>query len=184
LQRRNFQLISDHRVQKGPFFPHPMDVLIDARSGQVTVRTTGKDGKEEVDTEHLKLPPDLSNGMVPLVVQNMSSASAQATVSMIVATPKPRIVKLVVSSLGEEPFTIAGSPRKAVHYEIKIDLGGIAGIVAPMIGKKPPNIEIWTIGGQAPTFLREQGPTYPEGPMMTIQLTSPTWPDSTKAESE
>ncbi|MGA7462873.1 MAG: hypothetical protein WBW69_21735, partial [Candidatus Korobacteraceae bacterium] len=23
-QRRTFQLISDHRIQKGPFFPHPM----------------------------------------------------------------------------------------------------------------------------------------------------------------
>ena len=35
-QHRTFQLISDHHVQKGPSFPHPMDVLIDARSGQVT----------------------------------------------------------------------------------------------------------------------------------------------------
>jgi hypothetical protein len=41
-QHRTFQLISDHHIQKGPFFPHPMDLTIDARSGQVTLRSTGK----------------------------------------------------------------------------------------------------------------------------------------------
>ena len=29
-QHRTFHLISDHHMQKGPSFPHPMDVLIDA----------------------------------------------------------------------------------------------------------------------------------------------------------
>jgi hypothetical protein len=64
-QRRTFQLISDHRIQKGPYFPHSMDVLIDVSSGQITVRSTGKDGKEEVKTDHLDLPPDLANGRSP-----------------------------------------------------------------------------------------------------------------------
>ena len=64
-QRHTLQLISDHRIQKGPFFPHPMDVLIDVPTGKVTVRSTGKDGKEEVKTDHLDLPRDLANGMVP-----------------------------------------------------------------------------------------------------------------------
>ena len=34
-QHHTFQLISDHHVQKGPFFPHPTEVFIDARTGQV-----------------------------------------------------------------------------------------------------------------------------------------------------
>jgi hypothetical protein len=50
-QHRNFLLISDHHIQKGPACPHPMDVMIDARSGNVTVRAPGKDGKEEVQTD-------------------------------------------------------------------------------------------------------------------------------------
>ena len=33
-----------------------------------------------------------------------------------------------------------------------------------------------TIGSEAVTFAREQGPLYPEGPMITIKLASPTWP--------
>ena len=177
-QHRTFHLISDHHIQKGPAFPHPMDVLIDTRSGQVTVRSTGKDGKEDVTTEHLTLPPDLANGLIPLVVENMRPDAQETTVSMVVATPKPRLVKLVITNRGEENCTIVGATRKATHYEIKIDLGGIAGVVAPLIGKAPPNIQLWTIGGQAPTFAREQGPTYPEGPLMTIQLASPAWPDT------
>jgi len=180
-QRRNFQLISDHHIQKGASFPHPMDVLIDCRSGQVTVRSDGKDGKEEVKTEHMELPSDLANGMVPMIIENIASGTPSTTVSMLVATPKPRIVKLVISSRGEEPFTVVGSSHRATHYEIKIDLGGIPGVVAPLIGKQPPNIQAWVIGGQAPTFLREQGPIYPEGPIMTIELASPVWPDSSKS---
>jgi hypothetical protein len=158
-----------------------MDVLIDARSRQVTVRSTGKDGKEEVKTDHLDLPPDLANGMVPLVIENLRSGAAETTVPIVVATPKPRLVKLMISSVGEDPISVVGSSRKALHYEIKIDIGGIAGLVAPLVGKAPPNIEIWILGGPAPTFLREQGPIYPEGPVMTIQLASPAWPDAQKA---
>jgi hypothetical protein len=182
-QRGSFRLITDHHLQKGPFFPHPMDVLIDARSGKVTVRSTGKDGKEEVKTDHLDLPPDLANGMVPLVVEHIRSGAAETTVPMLVITPKPRLVKLVISPRGEEPFAVVGSPHKASHYEIKIEIGGIEGVVAPLIGKAPPNIELWIIGGQAPTFVKEQGPIYPEGPIMTIELASPVWPDAPKPSS-
>jgi hypothetical protein len=180
-QHRTFQLITYHHVQKGPSFPHPIDLTIDVHSGQVTVRSTGKDGKEEVNTSHVNLPPDLANGMVPLVLQNMRPATAEATVSMLVATPKPRLVKLVISKQAEESFSVGGTPHKAIHYEIKIELGGVAGVVAPLIGKEPPNIQIWIVGGQAPCFLREQGPLYPDGPMMTIQLVSPVWPESPKS---
>lgn len=175
-QRRVLQLISYRHIQNGTSFPHPMDLVIDARSGQVTVHSTGKDGKPEDKSEHLDLPADLANGLVPVIVENMrGDAGATVTVSMVVATPKPRLVKLVITNVGEDKCAVAGAARKAIHYEIKIDLGGVAGVVAPIIGKEPPKIQIWTIGGVGTTFAREQGPLYPEGPMMTIQLANPTW---------
>lgn len=180
-QRHNFQLVSDHHVQKGPAFPHPMDVLVDARTGQVTVKSTDKDGKDEVKSEHMKLPPDLANGIVPLVIENIRPSDQPTSVSMVVATPRPRIVKLVISSMGENTFDVEGAPGKALHYEIKIDLGGVAGFVAPIIGKQPPNIQVWTVGGAAPTLVKEQGPIYPEGPVMTIELASPVWPDTSRS---
>jgi len=175
-QHRTFQLITDRHIQKGPLFPHPMDVLVDARSGQVTVHSTGKDGKEEVRSEHLDLPPDLANGMIPVIVENLRPTAPPTTLSMVVATPKVRMVKLVIYGVGEDKCFVAGAARKANHYEIKIDLRGIEGVVAPLVGKAPPNLQIWTIGSEAVTFAREQGPLYPEGPMITIKLASPTWP--------
>jgi hypothetical protein len=182
-QRGSFRLISDHHLQKGPYFPHPMDVLIDARSGQVTVRSTGKDGKEEVKTDHLDLPAELGNGMIPLIIDHIRSGATETTVPMLALTPKPRLIKLLISSLGEEPFAIVGSSRKAIHYEMKIQIGGIEGVVAPLVGKAPPNIELWIIGGLAPTFVKEEGPIYQDGPIMTIELASPVWPDAPKPGS-
>jgi len=183
-QRHNFQLVTDHHVQKGPSFPHPMDISIDCRKGDVTVRSIGKDGKEEVKTDHLALPPDLANGLVSFVLENMLPNTPDTKVSMLVATPKPRLVKLAVSSRGEEPFSLGGASRKANHYAIKIELGGVAGVVAPLVGKQPPDIQIWTVGGEAPTFLREEGPAYADGPVWTIELASPVWGESAGSAHE
>ena len=175
-QHRTFHLISDRHVQKGPSFPHPMDVLIDAGSGMVTTRETDKDGKVKVSSDHMTLPPDLANGLIPVVVENMRPAEQGTTVSMVVMTPKPRVVKLVITNLGEENCSVVEVASKASHYEIKIELGGVIGVIAPLVGKAPPNIEVWVIRGLAPTFAREQGPMYAEGPVMNIYLASPVWP--------
>lgn len=175
-QGGTFQLITNHHIQKGPSFPHPVDLSIDARSGQVTVRSTGKDGKEEVTTEHLDLPPNLVNGLILSITKNIRPDTPETKVSMIVVTPKPRLVKLAISPRGEEPFLLVGSPRKAMRYEINIELGGVAGVMAPLIGKQPPKVQIWILGGQAPAFVREEGPRYQGGPIWSIQLASPVWP--------
>jgi hypothetical protein len=179
-QSRTLRLISDRHIQKGPFFPHPMDVSVDTGSGQFTVRSVDKDGKEDVKTDHLTLPVDLANGMIPIVAENMRPDGSE-TVSMVVATPKPRLVKLAISSLGEEVFSAAGSSRKAIHYQIKIELGGVAGVVAPVIGKQPPDIQLWITSGPAPIFVREQGPLESEAPITTIQLAGTDWPATPKA---
>jgi hypothetical protein len=177
-QRRAFHLIAYHHIQKGPFFPHPIDMSIDARSHQVTIRSQGKDGKEDVKTDHIDLPPDLANGLVSAVIENLQPNAPETKVSMLVATPKPLLIKLDIAPRGEESFSLVGASRKAIHYRVKIELGGVAGKVAPIIGKQPPDIQVWTTGGQAPTFIREQGPLYPDGPILTMELASPTWPDS------
>jgi hypothetical protein len=155
--------------------------MIDTRTGKVTVHSIGKDGKDEVKTSQMKLPPDLANGIVSNILANLHPGAQETKVSILAATPDLRLVTLSIASRGEEPFSLAGAPRKAIHYEIKIELGGVAGIVAPMIGKQPPNIQVWIIGAPAPSFLREQGSLYPDGPVLTMQLASPTWPDSSHA---
>ncbi len=176
-QRGVFRLISDHHIQRGPYFAHPLDLNIDVAKGIVVTRTPGKDGKDEVATEHMKLPPDLYNGLVTPIVKNLSKDAPETKVSMIVTTPKPRLVTLAISPQAPAAFSVAGFSHKALTWQIRIELGGLAGIVAPVIGKKPPNIYIWTEEGEVPAFLRETGPLFEGGDILTINLIGPAWPD-------
>jgi hypothetical protein len=45
-------------------------MTIDTPTRHVTVRYNDH-GKERVDDEHLKLPPDLANGMIPTLLKNV-----------------------------------------------------------------------------------------------------------------
>jgi len=181
-QRGNFKLIRDHHIQKGPYFPRQLDLSIDVPKGTVTVRTSGKDGKEEVTTDHPTLPHDLYNGLVTSIVKNVRKEATETTVSMIVATPKPRLVKLAITPNGTETFSLAGASRKALAYDMKIELGGIVGVVAPLVGKQPPHIQMWIVGGEVPTFAREKGPLFEGGDILTISLVSPVWPKEPRSE--
>ena len=173
-QHRDFRLISDHHVQKGPSFPHPMDVSIDASSGQVTVRSY-EDGKEKVETDHLDLQPDVANGLLLDLLKNIPPHAPETKVSYVAATPKPRLVKLSIKPEGEETFWAAGVRHTATRFTLKVELGGVAGIVAPVLGKQPKDTHVWIIGGKAPAFVRMEGQFYEGGPIWKIELTSPIW---------
>jgi hypothetical protein len=183
-QRGNFRLISYHLVQKGPSFKHASDLLVTCATGQVTVRYTDDDGNEKVANEHLALPPDLGNGLIPTLLMNMREGTPQIEIPMVVAAPKPRLVKIVVTAQGTEPFSLVGFSREARHYVAKVDLGGVAGVVAPMVGKQPPDSQIWILGGEAPVFLKSETLSYMGGPMWRIELVSPVWPQASATESE
>lgn len=170
-----FRLISDHHIQRGPYFRQPLDMNIDVPKGIVVTRSAGKDGKEEIATEHIKLPPDLYNGLVTPVIKNIRPNVPETKISMIVATPKPRLITLAISPMPSEWLDLAGIPRKSLTYEIKVELGGIAALVAPIIGKQPPNLFMWIVGGEVPAFLRERGPIFEGGEILDITLIGPTW---------
>jgi hypothetical protein len=174
-QRGVLRLISDHHIQRGPYFPHPLDMMIDVAKGVVVTRAPGKDGKDEVSTDRVKMPADLYNGLVTPAVKNVSPDAGETKVSMIVSTPKPRLVTLDIMPQAPETFYLAGLPRKAAVYEIKIELGGVAGVIAPVIGKQPPNISVSLEGGQVPVILRESGPLFEGGAILTISQIGPTW---------
>lgn len=177
-QRGSLRLVSDHHIQKGPAFPHPMDVLITASTGQVTVSSMDDHGQEKVEMDHLDLPPDLANGIVLNILKNIRPETKETKMYYVAATPKPRLVKLSIVPQGEETFWIAGSGVKAVRFTIKPELGGISGVIAPLLGKQPADINVWVAGGEAPTFVKLEGPLYLGGPIWRIQLTSPVWRQS------
>ena len=175
-QHGTFRLVDDHHIQKGPFFPRPTDVTIDVAHGLVTVRSANKDGKTNVDTQHMSLPADLYNGMLATIVKNVPSNVPETRISMLVLAPKPRLVKLSISPSGEDGFSVAGMQRKARTYIAKIELGGVAGVIAPLIGKAPPELRFWILPGEVPIALREEAPLFDGSPLLTFWMASPVWP--------
>ena len=174
-ERGTFQLLSDHLVQRGPSFPHPMDVSIDATSGRVTVRHS-EDGKEKIIEERMELPSDLANGMTLTLLKNIAPDVASTTLSMLVATPKPRLVKLAITPAGIEPFNVGRASYKATRFNVRIEIGGIAGLIAPLLGKQPKDASVWIIGGEAPGFVRSESQFYQGAPLWRIELASPDYP--------
>jgi hypothetical protein len=124
----------------------------------------------------LKLPADLANGLILTMLKNANPQAPPKSVGLVAATPKPRLVKLAISAAGEESFTTGSAARKAIHYVLKVDIGGISGVLAPMLGKQPPDSHVWILGGAAPAFVRSEQPLYNGGPLWRIELVSPAWP--------
>ncbi len=174
-QQPHFRLISDRLIQKGPAFPQALDMSIDGGSGRVIVKYTD-DGKPKVDEDRLDLPADLVNGFVSTFLKNVRADAIPESVSYVAATPKPRLVRLSIDVAGIEPFKTGATARKATHYVLKVKIGGITGWLAPLIGKQPPDVHVWILGGEAPAFLRADQPLYAGGPVWRIELVSPTWP--------
>lgn len=169
-----FRLIRDHHIQKGPSFPHPLDVNIDVPKGKVTWREMNG-GKSEVKTEHMDLPADLVNGMMSLSVENFPANATEFKVSYLSVDSKPRVVTLSIKPDGTETAYIGGIGRRASRYNVHVEIGGVAGLVAPVIGQQPPDMKIWVLDGEVPAFAKMTAPLYEKGPIWTMLLTSPSW---------
>jgi len=174
-QRGHFRLIRDRHIQRGPMFPKPTDVLINASTGQVTVRYKDK-GQDKKETEHMDLPPDLANGIILNVLKNISPDTKETKLSYVADAPKPRLVKLSIRPQGEETFSVANARRQAIRFAVKVELGGITGIIAPLVGKQPADTMVWISTGEVPAFVKSEGPLYLGGPIWSTEMTSPVWP--------
>jgi hypothetical protein len=176
-QSGKFRLISDHLIQRGPSFPHPMEMSVDAVGGRVTIKRREKDGPEKVTDERMSLPDDLANGLALTLVKNLASDPASTEVSMVVAAPKPRLVKVIFHRAGEDSFSVAGVKRKAARYVAHVEIGGLTGFVARFLGKQPPDASVWIVEGDAPGFVKSESSFFQDGPMWRIELASPVWPN-------
>jgi hypothetical protein len=174
-QRQVYRLLRYKEIQKGPSFKTGMTVSLDTGSGTVNIQDTDKDGKEKTIAKRLSLPSDLANGIITTLLNDVDTKK-ETTLSMLVFTPEPRVVKLRISAVGQDAFSVGGFGSKANHYVVKIDIGGVSGVVAKIAGKQPPPIQMWVAGADAPVFLKSEGPLYEDGPIWRIELASPTWP--------
>jgi hypothetical protein len=169
-QRQAFALISDHHIQHGPFFKNAIDALVEG-NGNVTIRSTGKDGKEKVETNHIDVPPDLSNGMVGPLLVNVSPNASPFSLGMVVPSGKGRLIKLDIEPAGTQSFYASpGDRRTASVFRVKLNLGGVAGVVAPIVGKQPPSTMLWILEGEVPVMVREVGQLSEGGPIVSIEI--------------
>ncbi|MGD1095732.1 MAG: hypothetical protein ABSB35_27525 [Bryobacteraceae bacterium] len=180
-QSRTFRLLSYKQMMKGPAFKTPETLSLDASSGNINIQYTDKDGKEKTINDKLSLPPDLANGILPMLLTD-ADPNAEITLSMLVSTPKPRVVKLKISESGQDSFSIGGSGTKATHYIVKIDIGGATGVAAKVLGKQPPPVNMWIAAGNAPVFVKSEAPLYEDGPIWRIELASPVWPKASQKQ--
>jgi hypothetical protein len=178
-QRGTFRLLKDHVVQKGPQFKPAMETSIDVNTGEVTVRYTDDHGTERVLTERLVLPPDVANGLLFTLLKDLDPNIPQTTVSYVAATPKPRLVHLEIIPQQQESFSIGSHNHKALRYAVKVKIGGVAGLMAPLMGKQPAPMQAWVLTEGAPAFIRFDGPLCSDGPVWRMELAVPaSWPGS------
>jgi hypothetical protein len=163
-QKDVFTLLSYHIVQQGPSFPEALDGRVDRRTGKYEVRYKGdEDSPEETLKGSFDMPGDVYNGMLSMLMKNMP-ASTPATVQIIAFTPKPRLVKMLLKPAAEDPMEVNDAAVIATRFLVRPQLGLFASLLVADI----PDVKCWIAGGEAPAFLRFEGPLYFMGPIWRI----------------
>jgi hypothetical protein len=180
-QRRVWTLLTYRSVQRGQRFPRDIDAHIERDTGRYTVKWHDRDkGDTKVDEGELELPEDAYGfGLLAMLVRNLEPGETMAA-HAIAFTPKPRLLKLEVAPDGEETVTLEGLERKTRRYVAKAELGGPLGVAASVAGKQPPPMHVWLAGDPVPTFVRFDGPFYPDGPIWRVELAAPRWRDDSR----
>jgi hypothetical protein len=175
-QHNTFGFVSDHHIQRGPFFPKPSEITVTA-DGTVTTITPTKDGEPNTETQHIDPPADLSNGMIGTLLANLDPNGPAVKLGQVIPFQgKARLIHIDITPGAQASFTIAGNRRKATVYLMKLNLGGVVGVIAPIVGKQPPPIIAWILEGDAPLFVREIGPLAEDTPIVSIEFAGATFP--------
>jgi hypothetical protein len=173
---RTFELLSDRHVQRGPIFAHPLDLTIRG-TGDTSNRTLDGKGKAKVETSHLELPPGtVVVGMMCTLMANFDPATQSLKLPALSPTPKPRLFHFAITREAPGTFRIAGSRQTAAVFRVKSELGGIAGVVAPLLDKQPDDILVWVLEGDAPAVVRAVGQLSEGGPLLDIQIAGARFP--------
>jgi hypothetical protein len=169
-QQDTFRLVRNHHIQKGPFFAKPVDFTVEAASGIATSRTADKNGKIHVESEHMELPDNLANGFVGTLLLNVLQNTAPFRVGILAPVGSGRLIRILISQEGEQPFHTTGQNAKATVFRIHPELGGIVGVIAPLIGLQPKDVMVWVLEGQEPAVVRIVGQLGGYGPVVSSEL--------------
>jgi len=169
-QQGTFRLVRNHHIQNGPFFAKPVDFAVEAATGMATSRTADKSGKVHVETEHIGLPDDLANGFVGTVLLNVSPNTKPFRVGILAPVFGGRLIRILISPEGEQPFQKTGQTLKATVFRIHPELGGILGVLAKLLNLQPKDVMVWVLEGEKPAVMRIVGQLGGSGPVLSSEL--------------
>jgi len=169
-QQGAFRLVRNHHIQQGPFFRKPVDFAVEAATGVATSRTADKNGKIHVESEHIDLPDDLANGFVGTLLLNVSPNTAPFRVGILAPVFGGRLIRILISPEGEQPFQRAGQTLKATVFRIHPELGGILGVIAKLLDLEPKDVMVWVLEGEKPAVMRIVGQLGGSGPVLSSEL--------------
>lgn len=169
-QQDKFRLVRSHHIEQGPFFVKPVDFSVEAATGIATSRTAGKNGKIHVESEHINLPDDVANGFVGTLLLNVTHNTTPFRVGMLAPVGGGRLIRLLISPEGEQPFHTTGQTLKATVFRIHPELGGIVGVIAQLIGLQPKDVMVWVVEGEEPAVVRIVGQLGGYGPVVSSEL--------------
>jgi hypothetical protein len=102
--------------------------------------------------------------MLIMMIRNLPAGTNQV-VQIVAFTPKPRLVKMLLSPISEERVMVGDWPMTAMRYAIKPQLGMFVSLLISDL----PDVRCWVVGGDAPGFVRFEGPLYFMGPVWRIE---------------
>lgn len=168
-QQRVFTMLSYRLVQSGPSFPETVEASLDRKTGTYKVRS-GREGKEEAESGKIELPPDVYNGLVPMLLKNLASGMSE-TIHVVAFTPKPRLIQLEMVPSGNQTLMSSDHARPATRYALKPKLGAALRFFATLLGKAPADQECVILTQDVPAFVRCDGPLYLKGPVWRVEIT-------------
>jgi len=171
-QQRVFRLMTYHQLQRGPSFPEASEVRFDRDTGRYRARVGN--GKASEDT--IELPEDLHNGLTGTLLKNLPPR-ASATGHLVTFTPTPHRLDTQMRVEGEDKFFVGDVARAATRYLLKIEVPGVKGVVASLLGKDPPDVRFWISTGAAPGFVKFEGAMFLKGPRWRVERGPPRWPE-------
>jgi hypothetical protein len=174
-QRDVFRLEAYKLFQGGPSFPGSA-IEFDRKSGRYQARIREeKGGEEKMASGALEMPLDLYNGMAMMLLKNLPAGSSAST-QMAAFTPAPRLIKMILGPEGDDAVLVGPETKRATRYLVKLEVGGLTGVIATLIGKDPPDLRYWLISGDVPAFARFEGSMYLKGPVWQLEMTPLEWP--------
>jgi hypothetical protein len=171
-QQRVFRLLSYRLVQRGRAFPETSEITFSRETKRYTARVGDKEAGRASGT--LDLPNDLHNGMTGMLVKNLPPG-ATASGHLVAFTPKPQLLDTTLRPEGEDRYLVGDTAGTATRYLVKLEIAGLKGVLADLLGKTPPEGRYWFSKGPAPGFMKFEGAMFLNGPKWRIELGAPRW---------